>query len=55
MCNFSYYAGILSGEKKVFTTSQIIIAQVPQYKELSVEKVLAIAVNNPIVLKYLPD
>jgi hypothetical protein len=29
MCNFSYFTGLLTGEKLAFTTAEIVLAQVP--------------------------
>lgn len=47
MCNLAYFKGLLTGEKLAFTTSQITLAQVPHYKELSVKQILNTALAHP--------
>ena len=55
MCSYSYFAAILTGQKKAYSMKELHIASVPLYKELSVDKLLPIAQANPDVKKYLPD
>ena len=53
--NIKFLKALLSNQKKALPLKQIVRISIPQYRELTVTKLVAFAYEDPLLRDYLPE